>query len=293
MAVDPSSITFFSTKSIECPVCQADVTIEKLRGKRVNAGEYDDELRRQYTPTEKYGKVYPLIYSIVVCPECYYATFPSDFLKLKGEKDGEIIKRLASYAETRKENVTKLLGEVPDFTTYRTLFHGAASYVFSTATYSFLPPNTAPTFKRGISSLRAAWLFDTLSKEYEEDAPKYSYIRDTFYLKAEHYYNLAIEHEQKGAERLENVENMGPDTDNDYRYDGVKYISSILSYKLAFLEPNPEIRIKKYQKMKSTMGRLFGFGKTSKEKPGPILEKAKDLYDKIQASIKELEESVN
>ena len=290
MAVDPSSITFFSTKSIECPICGAEIVIEKLRGKRVNAGEYDDELRRQYTPTEKYGKVYPLIYSIIVCPDCYYATFPSDFLKIIG-KDEEI-RKIESYTETRKDAISSLIGELPDFTQHRNLFHGAASYILSTSTYSFFPPVVAPTFKRGLSSLRAAWLFDTLSKEYEEDAPKYAYVRDTFYLKAAHYYNLSIEYEQKGTERLENVENMGPDTDNDYKYDGVKYVSSVLNYKLAFLEPNPQIRIKNYQKMKSTMGRLFGFGKVTKEKPGPILERAKDLYEKIQSSIRELEETV-
>lgn len=283
-----SSITFYSTKPVECPICEAEVPIEKLRGRRVNAGQIDDELRRDYIPMEKYGKVYPLIYSIVVCPDCLYATFPSDFGKIK-EKN---CKPIEDNTKGRKEIVKSLLGKNLSFRMNRTLEHGAASYALAISTYSYFHPDVAPTFKRGLASLRAAWLFDTLSREDPDNAQKYSYIRDTFYLKAEYYYDQAIQMEQKGTERLENVENMGPDTDNDYKYDGVKYISSILSYKLAFLEPNPEIKIKKFNQMKSSMGRLFGFGKSTKEKPGPILEKAKELYEKIQSSLKELEESI-
>jgi uncharacterized protein len=283
---EASAISFPSTKETICPICDYEFYVEKLRGKRVNAGNINDELRREYQPMEKYGKVYPLIYPIIVCPECLYATYPADFKKVKPQEK----LKLDDFSEKRKGYIDTIFGHQIDFEENRTLRHGVASYILAISTYSFMSNDVAPTFKRGLSSLRAAWLFETLSQEEPEDKEKYSYLRDTFYLKAEYYYNKAIEYEQKGKERLEDVEHLGPDTDNDYKYDGVKYISSVLSYKLSFLEPDYSKRIKRYSKIKSMMGRLFGFGKVTKEKPGPILEKAKDLYDSIQHKIKELEE---
>ncbi len=283
---EASAISFPSTKVTICPICEYEFYIEKLRGKRVNAGNISEELRREYQPMEKFGKVYPLIYPVVVCPECLYATYAQDFFKAKPQEKIKI----EESTEKRKNYIDTIFGHQLDFEENRTLKHGVASYILAVSTYSFLSSDVVPTFKRGLSSLRAAWLFETLSKEEPEEKDKYSYLRDTFYLKAEHYYNLAIEYEQKGKERLEEVDHMGPDTDNDYKYDGVKYISSVLSYKLSFLEPDYKERIKKYSQIKSMMGRLFGFGKVTKDKPGPILEKARDLYDSIQYKIKELEE---
>ncbi len=286
--IEASKVTFPSTTETVCPVCDYEFYIEKLRGKRVNAGEIDDELRRQYVPMKEYGKVYPLVYPVVVCPDCLYATYGYDFNKIKPKQKIEI----EETQETRRKYIDVMFGEELDFEDRRTLKHGIASYVLAMNCYSYMPADMAPTFKRGLSALRAAWLLDTLTKEDPENEKKYAYLRDTFYLKAEHYYAKSIIFEQKGKERLEMVENLGPDTDNDYQYDGVKYISSVLSYKLSFLDPDLESRIQKYTSLKSTMGRLFGFGRSSKEKPGPILEKAKELYDSLQQSIKELEESM-
>ena len=77
-------ITYFSKDPIVCPVCGSKFFREDLlsgRGRLV-AGDLTDELRRMYEPTQKYGELYPIVYSVTVCPVCYFAAFPQDFLSV-------------------------------------------------------------------------------------------------------------------------------------------------------------------------------------------------------------------
>jgi len=60
----------------------------------------------------------------------------------------------------------------------------------------------------------------------------------------------------------------------------VIYISGLLEYKYG-QKQNKELRLKKLEEFKKSIARIFGLGKSSKEKPGPLLELAKNLYDKI------------
>ena len=64
-------ISFFAKNKTICPVCGAEFFRENLLsgGGRMNAGNLTPEMHRLYEPTHKYGKVYPLIYSVTVCPE--------------------------------------------------------------------------------------------------------------------------------------------------------------------------------------------------------------------------------
>ena len=41
---------------------------------------------------------------------------------------------------------------------------------------------------------------------------------------------------------------------------------------------------------KRTIAKIFGLGKSSKSKPGPLLEKARDLYDNINKELNETDE---
>ena len=45
------------------------------------------------------------------------------------------------------------------------------------------------------------------------------------------------------------------------------------------------MRLKKLSEFKSAIARLFGLGKSSKEKPGPLLEVAKNLYDDMSKEL--------
>ena len=60
------SISFYSKTKVRCPVCKKEFQKEEmLTGSgRMIAGTLTDELRRNFEPSAKYGKIYPLIYSI-------------------------------------------------------------------------------------------------------------------------------------------------------------------------------------------------------------------------------------
>ena len=77
---------------------------------------------------------------------------------------------------------------------------------------------------------------------------------------------------------------FGPDTDKNYGYDGVIYMQGILEYKYG-QKKDKELRLKKLEEFKKSIARIFGLGKSSKEKPGPLLELAKNLYDKINKEL--------
>ena len=77
-------ISFFAKNKTVCPSCNAEFYREDVRtGRgRLIAGDLANDLRRLYEPSKKYGEVQPLIYTITVCPVCFYAAFPSDFESL-------------------------------------------------------------------------------------------------------------------------------------------------------------------------------------------------------------------
>ena len=77
-------VTYFSKEELTCPICDSHFNGEEMRmgGGRLSAGELTDELRRRYQPTQKYGKVNPLLYPITVCPNCLYAADDFDYLSI-------------------------------------------------------------------------------------------------------------------------------------------------------------------------------------------------------------------
>ena len=90
---------------------------------------------------------------------------------------------------------------------------------------------------------------------------------------------------QTGAEPVEAVGNLGPDVDKNWGYEGVLYLTAVLTVKIGSKEPDPKKRIEHFEKCKRYLSRLFGSGKTSRSKPSELLDKTKDLYDKINAML--------
>jgi uncharacterized protein (DUF2225 family) len=268
-------ITFFSTNAMNCPVCGKSFFREDLLtgGGRLIAGELSDELRRIYEPSVNFGEIIPLIYPVLVCPECFYAAFPDDFSKL----EGKVTHELEGLTTQRKKSIEYIFPSL-DFTTPRTLKEGAASYFFAMASYDHFPKYYLPTFKRGLCALRSAWLFNDLHRKFPSE--NYEYLSQLFYRKAAFYYKLTLEKDQKGEEALKPKMNYGPDTDKNYGYDGILYISGILEYKYG-PKKDPEKRKKSLEDVRRMFSKLFGIGKASKDKPSTILDKAKDLYFKI------------
>ena len=77
---------------------------------------------------------------------------------------------------------------------------------------------------------------------------------------------------------------MGPDMDKNYGWDGVIYLCGLLEYKYGQQE-DIQLRLKKLNESKTAIARIFGLGKSSKNKPGPLLEHARNLYDNLSKLI--------
>lgn len=274
------SITFFSKNSITCPVCNNEFRREDLRtGRgRLIAGSLTDELRRLYEPTEKYGEVNPLIYPITVCPACLYAAFPQDF--------NEIPRATAQALENSRESRRTVLNKVfpdLDFTQPRDLKSGVAAYHYAMMSMEQFPSELSPTIKKGICALRSAWLCNDLHRK--EPAEHYDYLASIYYHKAWFFYSESLRYEEEGKEGITDAGFLGPDLDQNYGYDGVLYISALLEFEYGARDDD-EQRRKSLERAKTTVGRLFGLGKATKDKPSTLLERAKDLHSSINNELK-------
>jgi uncharacterized protein (DUF2225 family) len=270
-----SSLTFFSKTPIVCPVCESKFYREEMRtGRgRLIAGELTDELRRHYEPSQKYGEVYPLIYSITVCPVCYYAAFPQDFPQVPTDA----ARRIQQATDERTDAMAEIVGR-PDFTEPRDLWHGLASYFYAAACYDYLPKEFSPTFKQGLCSLRSAWICNDLHRKHPDE--NYDYLGQIFYRKARFFYSLAVERETSGEESIPNDFHLGPDQDKNYGYDGVLYLSGLLDFRYGSRKDR-EKRKKSLNRAKRTVAKIFGMGRASKNKPQAILDNARDVYEQI------------
>ena len=84
MAKPAKAISYRSKNKTNCPVCRFEFARENLHsgGGRLIAGKLTEELRRLYEVSKKFGRVYPLAYEVVTCPQCLYSAFANDFEKL-------------------------------------------------------------------------------------------------------------------------------------------------------------------------------------------------------------------
>ncbi|HOJ50052.1 MAG TPA: DUF2225 domain-containing protein [Spirochaetota bacterium] len=293
---DKKKISFFSKNETTCPVCNYSFKREEMltgRG-RLIAKDITPELRRTYEENTKFGEVHPLAYFITVCPACWYASPQRDFNNISPNN----IDLVSNLIEYRRKIIQEIFAPIIiDFEQERNLYSGAASYILSISCYSFFPPKESPTIKKGISSLRAAWLFGDMAAKVLKENKKELYerflkIQEIMYEKARNYYNSAYDLALKGKEKLDGVD-LGPDIDKNYGYDGFIYIMNYLNYKMSYKEEDIVKKAEIYREIKKTIGKIFGIGKASKEKPGPLLNIVRDLYDEVSSHLQEIEESVN
>ena len=275
-------ISYWSNTKCRCPVCQRDFEKEEmLTGSgRMNAGDLTDELHRNYIPSEKYGAIYPLIYAVGACPRCHIALLWKDFEDIA---DKPSIDALRDEDEKRKKMVSTIFPHY-ELTRERNLLDGAAMYYLALLTYEKVDVAYAPTFKRALISLRLAWICNHLN----EVIPGYNYdfVASVFYKKANFFYEQAVLNETNRSETIAGVNNFGPDIDKNYGYDGMVYLCGLLEYKYGQTDDLP-LRYKKLDENKRAIARIFGLGKSSKAKPGPLLENARNLYDNITDALKE------
>jgi uncharacterized protein (DUF2225 family) len=269
---EAQKLTFFQRKQIECPVCETKFYREDLLSGsgRLLAGQLTEELRRLYEPSKKFGEVFPLIYPVSVCPVCFYAAYAQDFPRLPEERK----KEAEVNSDERRDSVSLIFPEL-DFTSPRTLKEGVASYLFALFCYEFLGKDTNPTFKSGLSALRAAWLLTDLHARHPAD--NYDYLAQLFYRKARFYYLLTLEKEQKGKEALVNGLQFGPDLDKNYGYDGLIYLASYLDFKHGS-DAQADKRVASLEYAKRMIAKVFGMGRASKSRPSALLDQSKKIY---------------
>ncbi|MDR0323425.1 MAG: DUF2225 domain-containing protein [Treponema sp.] len=281
MAADDNDlkVTFQSKKRFECPVCDTEFTREELRsgGGRLIAGKLTEELHRLYEPSVKYGEIFPLVYQPVVCPECWFSSMESDF-----SAKHFIDTSSAKNDTTKRLDDTRLIFPNTDFHQSRTLMDGAASQYLALRCYDFYTKKASPTIKQGISSLRCAWLLDELNKKYSEQ--HYDWLALLFRKKAQYLYGEALIREQSGKESLSSLKVLGPDTDKNYSYEGMLYICALLRYKYGPAHDFEERKVS-LEEARRTISKLFGMGKSSKDKPGAFLELARKLYDTLNREL--------
>jgi len=271
-----ASLSYWSKDKCSCPVCKKPFDREIMRSGngRMNAGNLSDELHRDYIPSAKYGKVYPLIYEVGCCPNCYSAFLWSDFTDIK---NSEVADRIYDRYEQRKKSAENIFPYF-DLKTERTLYDGAAMYYLALQTYDCCEADMLPTPKKAIICLRLAWLCQEIHQRC--DGHNYDYISQVFYRKALFFYQQILINEEKRVEKCSTLNNFGPDMDKNYGWDGVVYLVGLLEYNYGQQE-DIQMRLKKLSESKTAIARIFGLGKSSKNKPGPLLEHARNLYDML------------
>ena len=183
------AISYFSKDKIICPVCKKAFEKEVMRSGngRMIAGGLTDDLHRIFEPSAKFGRIYPLIYDIGACPNCYTALLWSDFNDVKKKED---IDKLFESRDERKEKVSTIF---PHFNLKheRSLFDGCAYYYLALLTYSKLNPDFLPTMKSAFLSLRLSWLTHEL--DLAVPGHNFQYISDVMKRKALFFYHQAIQ----------------------------------------------------------------------------------------------------
>jgi hypothetical protein len=74
--------------------------------------------------------------------------------------------------------------------------------------------------------------------------------------------------------------------DNNFGFDGVMYLTGYLEYHFGS-QANPEQRERSLTSARRAIARLVGMGKSSKNKPTVLIEKAKELHKLLGEEIKE------
>lgn len=279
-------LTFFVREITQCPICGTKFQREDLHsgGGRIVSGPLSDELHRTFLPSSRYGSVYPLIYSLTVCPDCWYSAMEFDFSNIKDDT----IAKIRADQDNRKQQVQDLLDSL-DFKELRNLRSGLASYLLASFCYDLQPDKSSPMIRQAICTLRASWLCEDLHKE--EPRENYRFLMAHLKRKTAFFYRRALEMEEKHMQIIPSDIQLGPDVEKNYGYDGFIYLVGLLEYRYGSRDLLKK-RLERLQYVKRIIAKSFGFGKASKARPSDLLDNARSLHDILVSAIQELEVSV-
>jgi uncharacterized protein (DUF2225 family) len=280
-------ISYFAKQTLSCPICKATVKKEELHSGagRLIAGILTDELHRTYEPTKKYGLLYPLAYALPVCPKCHFSAFNSEWQASPKLKAGVNVKQILS----RNYSLLKEILPELDFNRSRTLMEGVGSYVLALFAYELFEPEVVPVFKQALCSLRGAWLCNDL--DHLQPNEGYRELAAILYRKASFYYRLTCELEEGDGSSFTKLRFLGPDQDNNFDFDGVLYLASLLEYKYGPRGVKEKRRLS-LEASRTTISKVVGIGKASKNKPKDILDLSRNLYANIKEELASLDSGV-
>ena len=282
---EKSKISYFEKKDLICPVCDHHFKREKML---TGSGRFisklvNDDLRRVYKPNQTYGMIYPLIYNITVCSECYYASIPETFLTLIDSEKIQIKKN----KEIRKKTAVEIFGKI-DYSIKRTLISGTASYFLAITCYSDRKNNPILFLQKGICALRCSWCCDDLSETDQSSSSNWEELSKHFKFLANRCFQKLIVLLNKDDYHLDSNFFIGPDLDFNYDFEGVLYLASYLGFYYKDYIQNKKELLETMEKYSTNLSRIFGRGKYSSSKPAIFLRKSQELYNKI----KEMTESL-
>jgi hypothetical protein len=284
-ALQSKKVSFRAKENTICPICDYSHQREQMfqGGGRLIAGKLTKELRRLYEKNKKFGRINPNDYIMIVCPKCLYTSFPKDWSALQPAE----MEKLKGTIGDRKVNLEKILGPI-DFNQDRNLISGAASYLLAIDCYQNRLSSIAPTPKKAVCAIKAAWYFEDLHIEFPELG--YDKVRDFLYQKATAWYGATLEIMQTGSEPVDLATSiLGPDTDNNWGFDGVIYLNAYLALKFKDqITSSHEKQVEMLVKAKRMLAKLYGSGKSSKSKPSVLLDIARELYDELSGVINEM-----
>ncbi len=277
--------SFRAKENTSCPICEEIHQKENMfqGGGRLIAGRLTQDLRRLYEKNKKFGRINPNDYVLAVCPKCLYSSFPKDWNTIPPAD----IDKIKNTAADRRIYLEKILGPI-DFKEDRNIVLGAGSYLLAIDCYQLRSPQVAPTPKKAVSAIRAAWYFDDLNIDFPDMS--FDKIRDILYQRAATWYGITLEIMQSGAEPIDSAAGMlGPDTDNNWGFDGVVYLNAYLTMKFKDqMGDTPEKILNLLVRAKRMLARLYGSGKSSKSKPSVIIDMSKELYEEYGKVIDEM-----
>lgn len=289
-ANNAKKVSFRAKDASKCPVCGTIHNKEELLsgGGRLIAGKLTQELQRLYEDSKKWGKIYPLAYVMIVCPKCLFSAFPRDF----GTMPPDDITAIRNTIPHRQKVIETLFGTI-NFAENRHLVSGLASYILAIDCYHLRNNQAAPTPKKAVCCMRAAWLLDELFK----DAPyrPYDKVRDFYYMEAARLYKRLLDIMTTGVEPVEeSVYVLGPSLDFNWAFDGVIYLNSYLTRKfIDQMATTPKDKYTLLDGSRRYLSKLYGTGKASKSRPSVIIDMAKELYDEMGKLLEEYQAQIN